>query len=257
MTSKIFKQWLYKWDRKCRLKNRKIILTMDNCSAHPQAVQAELTHIKLEFLPKNTTAMIQPLDAGIIRNFKYFYKSYLRQQIIIAAETYPKDDVKALSKRVDVLEALKLSAQAWKSVTKETIANCFTHAFNFNNNGESEPLDVTKDVVLPEGLNFETLDEEIQIENELEEVILEQVEEDENESEEEEEEINIVPSCSVEEAMKAYLTLKNYFDSTGAGESITNGLHEQETFLARKKTEKSTTQSRISNFFGTNQLILR
>ena len=57
--------------------------------------------------------------------------------------------------------------------------------------------------------------------------------------------------------MKAYLTLKNYFDSTVAGESITNGLHEQETFLARKKSEKSTTQSRITNFFDTNQLILR
>ena len=31
-------------------------------------------------------------------------------------------------------------------------------------------------------------------------------------------------SCSVEKAMKAYLTLKNYFDSTGAEEG--NGFHE-------------------------------
>ena len=47
--------------------------------------------------------------------------------------------------------------------------------------------------------------------------------------------------------MKAYLTLKNYFDSTGAEEG--NGFHEQETFLARKKTEKS----RITIFFDTKQ----
>ena len=49
------------------------------------------------------------------------------------------------------------------------------------------------------------------------------------------------------EKFHLFSTLKNYFDSTGADEG--KGFHEQETFLARKKTEKS----RITIFFDTKQ----
>jgi len=34
----------------------------------------ELTHIKIQYLPPNTTAHIQPMDAGIIKSFKAKYK---------------------------------------------------------------------------------------------------------------------------------------------------------------------------------------
>ena len=50
---------------------------------------------------------------------------------------------------------------------------------------------------------------------------------------------------------------KNQISKKKITKGITNGLHEQETFLARKKTEKPRKQSRIINFFDTNQLILR
>ena len=49
---------------------------MDNASVHVLAVKElddKLKHTKVVFLPKNTTAHTQPLDAGIIQTFKLGY----------------------------------------------------------------------------------------------------------------------------------------------------------------------------------------
>ena len=48
--------------------------------AHPSI--EDLTSIKIEFLPPNTTAAIQPMEQGIIRNFKCYYRSLLNSKII-------------------------------------------------------------------------------------------------------------------------------------------------------------------------------
>ena len=57
-------------DRRMNFENHKVILFLDNATCHPEILQNGLTNIKLVFLPKNTTSRLQPLDAGIIRNFK-------------------------------------------------------------------------------------------------------------------------------------------------------------------------------------------
>ncbi|CAB0031069.1 unnamed protein product [Trichogramma brassicae] len=49
---------------------RKVILFMDNAGPHPDNMQ--LTNVKIIFLPPNTTSVSQPLDQGIIKNFKNF-----------------------------------------------------------------------------------------------------------------------------------------------------------------------------------------
>jgi hypothetical protein len=35
----------------------------------------DLTNVRVQFLPKNTASFLQPLDAGIIQNFKVNYKA--------------------------------------------------------------------------------------------------------------------------------------------------------------------------------------
>ncbi|KAI8516466.1 Pyruvate decarboxylase 2 [Branchiostoma belcheri] len=59
-------------------KRKKICLLLDNYTAHPHDVN--LRNIRLIFLPANTTSIIQPLDQGIIRNFKALYRSKLMQR---------------------------------------------------------------------------------------------------------------------------------------------------------------------------------
>ena len=59
-TSQIFTEWLSAWDLYLTKVNRKILLLVDNCTAHPHV--STLKNIQLEFLPPNTTSLIQPMD---------------------------------------------------------------------------------------------------------------------------------------------------------------------------------------------------
>ena len=48
---------------------RNKLLFVDNVSSHDPALKDRFSSIKIIFLPKNTTSRLQPLDAGIIKNF--------------------------------------------------------------------------------------------------------------------------------------------------------------------------------------------
>ena len=52
---------------------RLVLLFLDNAPSDPGTFQSKLRNIKLLFLPKCTASRLQPLDAGIIRSFKYKY----------------------------------------------------------------------------------------------------------------------------------------------------------------------------------------
>ena len=62
-----------------RKKKRKILLLVDNCSAH---CTVALRNIKLVFLPSNCTSVLQPMDQGAIKCMKtYFRKSLVLNMI--------------------------------------------------------------------------------------------------------------------------------------------------------------------------------
>jgi hypothetical protein len=120
MTSSIFKSQLTQWDSKLRLQNRKIILLVDYCSSHPD-INSNLTNIKLVFFPPNTTSILQPLDQGIIKNFKLNYRKILISKMLQAFEMKSQF-------QVSMLDALHLIKQAWDSVTANTVKNSFNHS---------------------------------------------------------------------------------------------------------------------------------
>ena len=81
MTGYIFEQWLKNWDSTLRSKMRKICLLVDNCSAYSKTVS--LTNIILKFLPANTTSIMQPMDMGVIKNWKAHYKSRYTDRLLM------------------------------------------------------------------------------------------------------------------------------------------------------------------------------
>jgi hypothetical protein len=77
MQTSIFNDYLANLNRYMRSQNRNILLLLDNAPTHSVSETIDLSNIKIHFLPPNTTAFLQPCDAGIINSFKviftYFY----------------------------------------------------------------------------------------------------------------------------------------------------------------------------------------
>ena len=74
MNTDIMTDILLKLNRPLSRKNRRILLFMDNAPCHPDSLKDSFSNIKIVFLPKNTTTKTQPLDPGIIANWKVKYK---------------------------------------------------------------------------------------------------------------------------------------------------------------------------------------
>ena len=81
MNTDIMKDILFKLNRRLSRKNRRILLFMDNALCHPESLKDSFSNIKIVFLPKNTASKTQPLDAGIIANWKVKYKKRLLRYV--------------------------------------------------------------------------------------------------------------------------------------------------------------------------------
>ena len=120
MDSDLFEEWVREVDRKFEQQNRKVVLIIDNCPAHPAI--GGLKAIQLIFLPPNTTAVTQPMDQRVIRSLKAKYRSKLIKLIIKTIDSN-KDIPK-----INVLDAMKLFTLSWEDVTKNTVQNCYAKA---------------------------------------------------------------------------------------------------------------------------------
>ena len=82
MTKEILDLVLTGFNQKMRAQKRSVAFLLDNAGCHPQELQGKYSNIKVVFLPPNTTSKFQPLDLGIICNFKSHYRRLLLQYVI-------------------------------------------------------------------------------------------------------------------------------------------------------------------------------
>jgi hypothetical protein len=80
----------------------------------------DLTNVCVEFLPKKTISFLQPLDAGIIQNFKVNYKALFLRWLLDQIESYGP-------RKLDLLSAIHAIIEAWSRVTVDTMRNCWCH----------------------------------------------------------------------------------------------------------------------------------
>ena len=129
MNHHIMKEYLCWFNNQMRIKGKKALLLMDNFSAHELGVELieeakELSHTKVMQLPLNATSIHQPLDQGIIQN----WKSHIKQRFVkFMAKTF--DQGKDLSKEMHVLQAVRQGIEAQENdVTPGTIQNCWARS---------------------------------------------------------------------------------------------------------------------------------
>lgn len=135
MTSKIFNEWIMKWDEELLRLNRKIILLCDNCPAHKMTFEPK--HIEIVFLPRNSTSITQPLDKGIIRSFKSKYFHWLISNVV--SQLKPEMFACNIFKSFTIRDCVVFCSWAWEEVSKKTIANCWENAgYDFRLNIETE-----------------------------------------------------------------------------------------------------------------------
>lgn len=150
MTAECFAEWLKAFDRRMRrLRKKKVLLILNNLSGHKASRMKdlpELQHTELLYLPTNTISNIQPLDAGIIRNFKLYYHKRLNRYMLRRLEMLDVvrvrgviDTAIGLNRReppmekpeqptyINLRSAIDLQVSAWNDVTPQTIHNCFRH----------------------------------------------------------------------------------------------------------------------------------
>ena len=98
MTTSLFLTWVEDFNYPVVSRSKRVLLLLDNAPTHKQLL---MSNVLLVFPPPNTTSKIQPMDAGIIANFKRNYKKlYLRRALTL---TNPPQDMY----KVDQLSAMK------------------------------------------------------------------------------------------------------------------------------------------------------
>lgn len=129
MTTVIMIPWLRWFDQ--QVTGRKVILLMDNFSAHTAAAELleaqgpefGLKNTEIVFLPPNSTSKLQPLDQGMIGTFKLFYRRrWLRY--MLEERRADRDPYKT----VNLLKAIRFLLRSWDEVLPSTVLHCWQHA---------------------------------------------------------------------------------------------------------------------------------
>lgn len=127
MDNKIFQLIVRKINDQMKLQKRKIILFVDNCSAH--YLNDELSNVSLAFFPSNSTSVLQPNDLGIIKCLKTNYRKKLVSFLISQYETGELNAIK----QMDLYTAMCLIKSSLKEIKTNSIINCYKKAgFNVN-----------------------------------------------------------------------------------------------------------------------------
>ncbi|XP_032897133.1 major centromere autoantigen B [Amblyraja radiata] len=124
MTLALFSDWFlncfipeareYCWENNIPFR---ILLILDNAPGHPQHIGDMHPYIKVVYLPPSITALIQPMDQGVISTFKAFYLRQTFAQAVRATES--GRTLRDFWNDFNILNATRNIAAAWKDVTQK------------------------------------------------------------------------------------------------------------------------------------------
>ena len=133
MNSQVFIDWYtndfipqVKRQREQEGRNGKVLLVLDNAPSHPS--EDTLNEIdscfRVMFLPPNVTALIQPMDQGVIEKLKRLYRKQVLRRLLLV-ENESNDNVVNFSKTINLKDACFMLADALDSLTKQNVMNAW------------------------------------------------------------------------------------------------------------------------------------
>ena len=100
-------------------------MLVDNCTAHDNKESLpELQNVRVEYLSPKNTGKAQPLDVGIIA----WVKSKYKRRILFCVFENIEMGRKSIY-NVDILTAIRWTAEEWANSPAQVIRNCFDYCF--------------------------------------------------------------------------------------------------------------------------------
>ncbi|XP_053570666.1 tigger transposable element-derived protein 1-like [Bombina bombina] len=101
-----------------------ILLLVDNAPGHPRMLDELNPNIRVEFLPPNTTSLLQPMDQCVIAAFKLNYLKRTFSKCIAAIDKEEGAGQEVLSKfwkSYNILDCIKTVRDAWNDIKDTTM----------------------------------------------------------------------------------------------------------------------------------------
>ena len=258
MTASIFKSWASDLNQRMAKKNRKILLFLDGFSGHEEM---NLSNVKMHFFPPNTTSVLQPMDQGIIKCVKSYYRQRIVRKIITELEKNPSKCLKDI--QFKLVPSLYWLLNAWNNVKESAIQNCFRKAHFFKEKliqtTEIEHVDDSFEILKELGIDsssfeeFVSADDGIVTTEPLNDLTIEPNDNSDTEIDSEiensdSEDCNDLNVPSFVELFDSIEKIKLYVMQTGISVDIVGQLEKFEDLVLEKRV-KDKYQSKITDFF--------
>lgn len=147
MDSEIFMEWFSKMfipevkkHREKEGKTGKVLLLIDNAPTHPglDRLNSVDENFVVMFFPPNVTALLQPMDQGIIVKCKKLYRKQVLQRLLIAERD--EDSVITFSKQLNLKDCCHMLADSWDSLTKENLKNGWNKLWKIQDDKQIESV---------------------------------------------------------------------------------------------------------------------
>ncbi len=250
MTGALFFNYMESFNAFIKTQHRKVVLLLDNAPVHGEI---DMECVKLVFLPATTTSVTQPLDAGIIKNFKVKYRSQLMMHVLSAVDNTELNGDEIV-KSVTLKHATHWIPLAWNQVSESTIQNCFGHVgvgeprhSTVNNVDEEEFYDMAETLGLEEVVAEENVAVFDEFSGDWESQILHPNNAIDDEEDNIEESDELPPRPTIKDVLESLRVLQNFalYEQLDEGEDAIYTLQKK---LLKLRVE-SMRDSKITHFF--------
>ncbi|CAK9816146.1 Tigger transposable element-derived protein 1 [Anthophora plagiata] len=179
ITMKIFQDWFTELfcpsvKRYCEIKKleQRGLLLIDNAPSHPTNLSDLTTCIPVEVvsLPPNTTALIQPMNQGVISNFKAYYLRRTLKQMFEKIDGEEKQSIREFWKNYNIMNAVENINLSWNEITERSLKGVWKNIWSDLSKSEDIGHSVDMDEIV--GLAKQTGLDEVNVED-VEEIVQE------------------------------------------------------------------------------------